>query len=117
MDWYAGNLENAQFYTFPVANLALRGCQNTGAEGGEWSGAASSSPSPFDLARCRLAEPTMLNGSLPNKNRVEADEVVKDQTWEASTQELAKTLEEASVVMIEDENGWRVVAGHYSLAT
>ena len=107
MGWYAGGLENAALYTFSVANTAIGKCKNS-AGGGEGLGEIISKPSSFALARCRLNDPVPLGEALTKRARFEMN--VDNSEWGATTQALAKTLDAASMVLIEGENGWKAVS-------
>ena len=105
---YAGDLEKVDLYSFPVANTALRRCQSADSEVCGGAGETSSNPSMLDLARARMRDPVMIPGPLMKRAKL-APLCKHDESWEESTQILTKTLEAASWVVIEENEGWKVV--------
>ena len=63
----------------------------------------------LDLARSRVRDPVLLPGPHSKRMKLGAPCVQDDEDWEIATQNLALTLEEASLVMIEDNGRWKVV--------
>ena len=106
MDWNAGDLEELNLYTFAVDDLALRGCtmQNEGVN--PCCGESGSKPTAFDLARSRVRNDVKISGVSTKLGR-RCDP--QDDGWDDATQDLARTLGSAALIMFEDGENWKVI--------